>query len=346
MTAPKKPETRRSILLVEDDASTRQVITKHLAKAGFSITPVESAEAVMPIRQERGTGWDVVISDVHLPGISGIDLASVLLTAWPGQPLILITGDPDEAMAREALSRGPVRYLLKPFQLLDLELAVREALNESDRRRGDAMKPVNRGSMMAGIPADWLDWVDERSYAGAGHAYRVAKLAVLLLDKLDTTEVSAAELSVAAQAHEFGIMSGTAADPIELARRGADQLAELGAPAAVVQMIRHMHERWDGSGGPDQLRGGQIPLGSAILSIADSLDHYAAAWMQAGMAPIDAVDRAFGLILVQQETVFDPRLARIMADQRAAIREIAAVKRSTESGTTARNPSGAAAPAA
>ena len=132
---------------------------------------------------------------------------------------------------------------------------------------------------------------------------------------------------MAARAHEFGSMSGTAADPIDLAGRGADLLAGKGAPAEVVRIIRHMHERWDGSGGPGGLQGEAIPLGSAILSLCDSLDHYATSWMQAGMAPIDAVDRAFGLILVQQESVFDPRLVRVAALLRKQIREIAAVPR-------------------
>lgn len=337
-------ETRRSVLLVEDDSSTRQVLTKHLTKVGFDVTAVESAEEVASAREDRGAPWDVVVSDVHLPGMSGIDLASVLLAAWPGQAVILITGDPDEALAREALSRGPVRYLLKPFQLLQLELAVREAVNDLDRRKVKA--PKASGSAMAGVPVDWLEWVDERSYAGPGHADRVARLAALLANRLDAAEISVAELTVAARAHEFGIINGSAADPVELARRGAELLDDLGVPAGICKMIRSMHERWDGTGGPDQLQSGQIPLGSAILSVADSLDHYAAAWMQAGMAPMDAVDRAFGLILVQQESVFDPRLVRILANERAAMREIAAVPRSViESDTSTRDRIGPATPA-
>jgi len=318
---------RWSVLLVEDEAGTRGVLAKHLGRVGLDVTAVEAAEDVPGARERLGRPFDVVVSDVHLPGMSGIELATMLLASFPGQPIVLITGDPDAALRREALSRGPVSYLLKPFDLAELESAVREALAGDARRRltpPPSLKKVE--PRVGGIPADWLKWVDERSYAGAGHGVRVARLCrVLVGDRQQDDPLS--KLQLASYGHEVGLMAGAASDPVELAWRGADTIAGLGGDPEVVRVIRHMHERWDGSGGPEKLAGASIPAGSAVLSVADSLDHYAGAWMQVGVPTVDAVDRAIELVLAQSGSAFNPELMEVVSGSRAAILAICEGKR-------------------
>lgn len=317
-----------AVLLVEDDDSMRKLIAAYLSKSGFAVTAVDRAEEVPVVRERLGRPFDVVVSDVHLPGMSGIELATMLLASTPGLPVILITGDPDEALAREALSRGPVSYLLKPFQLFELEALVRTALANRQQRLEQPPLASSNDGFMGEIPADWLEWVDERSYAGAGHGERVARLCHLILRELPQYTGTFDELQQAAYSHEIGIMSGPpAADPIDLAWRGADLLADLGGAVEVARIVRHMHERWDGTGGPDGLRSGRIPEGSVVLSVADALDHYTAAWLQTGASSTEAVDRAIGLVLVQKNTVFSPALARIVEQARPEIRAICGVSR-------------------
>jgi CheY-like chemotaxis protein len=228
-----------NVLLVEDDNSMRKLIETQLTKSGFSVSAVDCAEAVPRAREKLGRPFDVVVSDVHLPGMSGIELASMLLASTPGLPVILITGDPDEALAREALSRGPVSYLLKPFQLFELEALIRTALAHQQQRREEPPAARKDASLIGEIPSDWLEWVDERSYAGAGHGERVARLCEVLLGGMPESTSKVADLELAAYSHEIGIMSGLAADPIDLAWRGADLLADLGGEVEVVRTITH-----------------------------------------------------------------------------------------------------------
>ncbi|MGH7506137.1 MAG: response regulator, partial [Longimicrobiales bacterium] len=243
----------RTVLLVEDDAATRGMIARHLRSSGFEVTTAESAEQVILDAGAGTAAYDVVISDVHLPGTSGLDLASYLLRGAPTQPIVLITGDPDEALARDALSRGPVSYLLKPFELFELDAAVRQAVMRVAPRNIDESSEVHAEAVAASggqIPENWLDFVDEQSYAGPGHAERVARIAVTLAACLPETtlDMTAAELALAARTHEMGRLSGPTADPAEMAVQGAQLLREAGFPQAVVQAVRHLHERWDGTG--------------------------------------------------------------------------------------------------
>ncbi len=316
-----------TVLLVEDHAATRDVIATYLERAGFRVTVVGEAEAVPAAREQHARPFDVVVSDVHLPGMSGIELASLLLAATPGQPIILITGDPDEALAREALSRGPVNYLLKPFQLFELEAAIRNTLTAQLHRQQDPPPASKKEPNNGVIPADWLKWVDDQSYAGAGHADRLSRLCELLAGALPELKVDLNEVRQAAHCHELGLMAGAATDPIDLAYRGAELFMDLGGSQSVARIVRHMHERWDGSGGPDELRGEAIPAGSRLLSIVDAIDHYSVAWVQAGLPAVEAVNRAIGLVVAQQGSVFDHALVRVVSQERVAIRMICGVDR-------------------
>lgn len=333
MEQSERKERRAHVLLVEDDVATRGMIRRHLRVAGHEVTAVDSAERVLFEAEQSGIDFDVVISDVHLPGMSGIDLASYLLGRQPSQPIVLITGDPDEALAREALSRGPVSYLLKPFELFELDAAVRQAMMRTGRK---ALAPVREMSVPSSpelepgaIPEDWLRFVDERSYAGPGHAERVAKVAATLAGCLTEASeaMAAADLTLAARMHELGRLAGPQSDPVAQAGQGARMLEEAGFPAAVVETVRHLHERWDGTGGPDGLAASRIPAAAQVLAAADSLDHYCSAWIQAGMRPLDAVDRAVSLVVVQQGTLFSPVIAAAVHRERSAIRAILAADR-------------------
>jgi response regulator RpfG family c-di-GMP phosphodiesterase len=315
---------RSRVLLIEDDAGTRNMISRHLGRGGYAVTAVESAEEGMVEAGE--SSFDVVVSDVHLPGLSGIELAGYLLSRDGTLPIVLVTGDPDEALAREALSRGPVSYLLKPFELFELDVAVRRAIG---RREGSWLNG-GAGSMEAGqgeggrIPDEWLALVEEKSYAGRGHATRVTRMGLLLRESVPAlaNEITVTELQQAARTHEVGRLGGLSADPTAIAVQGAEMLAQAGLSQAVVKAVRHLYERWDGTGGPEGLTGARMPAGAQLLSAADALDHYCSAWLQAGLRAEDAAERAINLVTVQQGLMFSPVVVSAVQRERAGIREI------------------------
>lgn len=301
---------RPKLLLVDDDGVTRGLLAQCLAERGYHVVAVGAAEE--GIVEAGETGFDAVVTDVHLPGRSGLDLASYLLAQDPELPIILITGDTDEQLARDALSRGPLSYLVKPVAPFELESVVQQALTRRGWRVGPGGQLAPRTKPSAGttVPEEWLDYVESESYAGPGHGDRVARIARILCEELEPDQDRPAEedLALSARTHEVGRLRSPDAESVLTAVGSAELMAEAGFPRPAVRAVRHVFEHWDGSGGPDGLREAAIPVGARILAVADAVDHYAAAWLRSGLNSDNAIDRSVHLVTVQQGRVFEPAL--------------------------------------
>jgi response regulator RpfG family c-di-GMP phosphodiesterase len=307
-----QPLAGKTALLVEDDIATRALVARQLRRAGLEVLAVESGEQVLLEAADRYTTFDVFILDVHLPGMSGLDLASLIQARRPGQRIVLVTGDADPRLAREALARGPVNYLLKPFDMGELLGVVRKALDEPGGRTAEV---VTKG---------WLDLVEE-SYMGSAHARRVGRVALALVEGLQgaAPRLDVSDLLVAAWSHELA-RSTEDGDPVRIAIASAALLDKLGSAAAVVKAVRHLAERFDGSGGPDGLSGDEIPLISQVVAAADALEHYADVPLAGNASPAEAVDRGLGLLSAQRGTVFRPEVVEAAGRQRQRLIAICA----------------------
>jgi two-component system, response regulator RpfG len=313
-----EPTAGQSALLVEDDSTTRALIARQLQRSGLDVLAVESGERVLTDAADRYASFDLVILDIHLPGMSGLELASLIQARRPQQPIVVITGDPDPRLAREALARGPVSYLLKPFEMSQLLAAASQALagrRPSAEAGAGGTEPAAKG---------WLDLV-EQSYLGSAHARRVGRVALALAEALPglTSRLDVSDLLVAAWSHELG-RHGAAGDPVMIASEGAKMLSALGSSARVVSAVRALAERYDGTGGPAGLAGDEIPLISQLVAVADALEHYAAAGRGAATGPADAVDRGLSLLKAQRGTVFRPEVVDTACRQRARLITICA----------------------
>lgn len=324
-----QPSRTRRLLVVEDDAPVRDLIVQHLRRAGFDVDGVGNAEEALIGARRADTPYDLVLTDVHLPGISGVELARLLLAHAPLRPIIVITGDSDEALARNALRHGASGYLLKPFELFELDAVIGQAISRLElieatgamARAGAAARSADAG---ASIPPAWLGMADERSGAGNGHGYRVARIAGTLVatmpDLVDARERGA--LDLAARAHELGRLLGPVTDLAELAHRTARFLADLGLDEDVARIVRHAREAWDGSGGPEGLAGDQIPTPSLILAAADEVDHRTMSLAGSGTPGPDAAANAIRATLDRAGHAFGPRIADALDHARDAIEAI------------------------
>jgi DNA-binding NtrC family response regulator len=124
----RRPLDLPRLLLVEDDGALRAALTRSL-RHRFDVTPLaDAASAAARLRERR---FDVVLSDVLLQGMTGIDLLRTVRTSDLDVPVILMTGLPEIDGAIDAMDLGAVTYLRKPFAPAVLDAALDRALKWS-----------------------------------------------------------------------------------------------------------------------------------------------------------------------------------------------------------------------
>ena len=113
------------ILVVDDDDVIRDTLCE-LLSAGHSCQTAETAEHALALLEAQR--FDVVLTDISMPGLSGMELLNRVVEQYPGTPVIIISGLSDQEQAQSLMSRGAFDYLLKPFRLEVVEESVKRAV--------------------------------------------------------------------------------------------------------------------------------------------------------------------------------------------------------------------------
>lgn len=114
------------VLVVEDELPLARLYVRALVAAGYRVD--HAPDAAGALRLLRGDSVDLVVSDVCMPGMSGLDLLNEVRAKWPDIPVILVTAQLDADLYSRAREMGTVRYLLKPVALEKLANAVENGI--------------------------------------------------------------------------------------------------------------------------------------------------------------------------------------------------------------------------
>lgn len=129
-------ESRRScILIVDDEAAMREGLAECFVAEGYEVATADGVAAAQRLLGQRV--FDLLITDLVMPGRDGMELLSAAQSARPELPVIMITGHSTVATAVEAMRKGAFDYIAKPFHLEEVRLTVRRALRTSMLRRED-----------------------------------------------------------------------------------------------------------------------------------------------------------------------------------------------------------------
>lgn len=136
-TAPPKSDKKHKkadVLLVDDDRLVLRALSRVLTGAGLTVHSFDDGQ--LAAREAMTGGYDVVVSDIHMPGLTGTELLDVLRSYGCQTPVILVTGAPSIESAQSAVDLGAFQYLTKPVDRDALLRAVNRAITHSrDRRR-------------------------------------------------------------------------------------------------------------------------------------------------------------------------------------------------------------------
>ena len=290
-----------TILIVDDQEATLVLLTAVLRSAGYERIHVtrEPHQALTLFEQVRP---DLVLLDYHMPGIDGITVMEQLRRAASPEeflPIVIMTGETSHEAERRAIAAGATDFLNKPFGATEVLLRVRNLLKmrslslAHERRNQDLERRVRaRTRELDESRREILQRLalaaEYRDDATGQHAQRVADLSARIASQIGWNDEDVELLHRAALLHDVGkigiadeiLLKPGRFTPEEYERMkehttiGAELLA--GSRSAVLQLAevvaRTHHERWDGGGYGDALKGEAIPLAGRIVAVADVFD--------------------------------------------------------------------------
>ena len=125
------------VLVVDDEPDIRKVVRMTLQKAGYDVIEAENgAKAIEAINTgENRLLLDVIICDIRMPKINGVEAIAYFQQEWPRVPVIVLTGFPDTDMATSFLRGGVIDYLVKPVEGEKLKASVGRAMEQRELAR-------------------------------------------------------------------------------------------------------------------------------------------------------------------------------------------------------------------
>lgn len=279
----KEDVRERTVLFVERaQEATTDVLVDTLSAHSCSVEVVNTATEAAELLRTRV--FDIaLVSREALPGLDAKAL-STLAAIHPHMPIVLLTPDLPPHETKEALRRGATDILLKPYNPAELPVVVERNL-ERQRLELQRLMQKSTGVMLQAIEA-LVAAIDAKDEHTAGHSRRVAAMSMSLSDDLKISNEERFALELAAKLHDIGKValpdsalnkqSPLTEEEWQAMREhpalGAKIVGAISELAYVSTIIRHHHERLDGTGYPDGLSGPAIPYMSRIISVADAYE--------------------------------------------------------------------------
>ncbi len=117
----------KTILLVDDEPDILKFLVEMLGKSGYATIPKPDAESALSIIR-KGMQIDLVITDIRMPGMSGLELTTILRQILPSVPIIMLTGYGNVETYLKSMNSGVFEYVTKPIQARELRRIVKTAL--------------------------------------------------------------------------------------------------------------------------------------------------------------------------------------------------------------------------
>ena len=316
---PNAGKSRPRVLCVDDEPVILHILRRLLEVQGFeAVVCSDPQEAVAGF----GDGdFDVVITDIHMPGMDGLALMRALRERQPDLPVVVVTGQGTVDTAIQALREGATGMLVKPFTGEELLGEVRRALG-SAQMRYEALQYRYLSPVLDSIALTLSTAIEARNLETGEHCRQLGLLSERMAAVLGLDESQQMTIRIGGYLHDIGkigiadavlLKPGrlTDAETAEMRRHseiGAAILEVHDAMADIARIVRNHHERWDGRGYPDRLASTQIPLGARIIAVADAYSAMTSDRVYRAALP---VDRAWAELRAHSGTQFDPEIVAV-----------------------------------
>jgi len=331
------------ILIVDDEQDLRIIFKRFLEVDGYSCEIVGSAEEALNVLSEEN--FSLVITDINMSGMSGIDLLREIRVVYPEVAVLVISAVDDRKVAVKALELGAFAYMIKPVSRNELAINVinglrhrfleiehrrqNERLEELVQRRTRKLLEAKQELAVASEEtvlrlAKAAEFRDDET---AQHTLRMSHYCRMIAENLGFAKEECELIRLASQLHdvgkigipdaillkpgklttqEFALMKEHALFGFRILSDSKATLLQIGAIIA-----RSHHERYDGNGYPDGIGGEEIAIEARIAAVADVFD--ALTSKRVYKEPM-SIEQAIGILQEDRGKHFDPRLVDIFLE--------------------------------
>ena len=291
------------ILIVDDEEAIREIVASMLTMAGYKCQQAASGIEALAVLGS-GEEFELMLSDLMMAELDGIGLLERTKEKYPDMPVVMVTAVHDISVALAAIRNGAYDYLLKPFEREQLLATVRRAMENRRLKLENRAYQVNLETLVTArteqlrqamsdlersydITLEALgDALDLKDAETEGHSKRVTAFTIAIARAMGLSSDRIRVIARGAFLHDIGKMAipdailrkPGALTPEEIGImkehcwHGYQILRKIPFLAEAAEIVYAHQEKWDGSGYPRQLKGDEIPMGSRIFSLADTMD--------------------------------------------------------------------------
>ena len=290
------------VLVVDDEKSIRDTICAFLVKEGYEVNC--APDAYVALQMLDCMDFDVVLTDIIMPRLSGIELLSSIRKNSQTIQIIIMTGEPTVDTAVKAVRSGANDYLSKPINKESLIKAVKKSAQikllhdeKADLQKQNQLyqktleEMVNQRTQellnaMQSIISLLSTVVEVRDPYTAGHQVRVGNLSAAIAQKMNLSDRTVDFLRIIGYIHDIGkivIPTEILCKPgllssleMQMIRNhpkyGYEMITKVNLPALIGEAIMQHHERCNGSGYPNAIKTGDITIEAQIIMVADVVE--------------------------------------------------------------------------
>lgn len=293
--------TKDKILVIDDELAPRESI-RMVLKDRYEVTTASGA--IEGLNMLDASPVDLVVMDIRMPMMDGITALQEIKKRHPDTEVILLTAYASLETAREAIRCGAFDYLLKPFDKDDVLLVVEKGLQKRKSNAGLRLERdilLDRATYLEeqvgnarstimnyyeGTVKALIHTIDAKDHYTFRHSNRVASLSASLARALGLPKKTIKAIEHAASIHDIGKIGVHEYILNKNGKLTPDEYEEMKKHPAIgarivqsipfleeaIPVILHHHERYDGTGYPQNLAGQDIPLAARIVMVSDAID--------------------------------------------------------------------------
>ena len=323
-------QSRSTVLVVDDEEGIRYYLSEVLRLEGYECRCFSESLSALAYLDGQNRPADLLLTDIRMPGMNGIDLLREVKSRQPELPVILVSGLYELALALDALEAGADDYLKKPVKPSDVVTLVGKYLQQDARGHEEEFREALRQFLDARTAngeateslAEVFRMLGFRRYETFQHSKRVAAYSRLFGGHCGLTDLELGHLELGALLHDIGkigIPRNVLLKPESLTEEewrvmkahpqiGYRLLSEFPAFQEEASIVLSHHERFDGKGYPRGKSGKGIPVGARIFSIVDTLDAITSDRPYRAAQPFSIAQQEIGKMSGSQ---FDPLLVDV-----------------------------------